>query len=202
VSQSAFRFWGSGSRVNGTRCTDLHVPLRVETRLPHLFAKFFPASPLGIFRYISHSISISLCIILTSSRKTHAFPSRNSAAKAENLADHGLHPRATHILVNLPLLYGPVYIALIYRLFCFLPGLGTSITRLTSASSPSPRDLTVFCLASSCIFGATCLSAAPHQEPRFLLPLALPLCLLSHGPPGRGASRSNPKLHTRNPKHS
>jgi GPI mannosyltransferase 4 len=71
---------------------------------------------------------------------------------ATNLAEHGLHPRYLHLVANLPLLMAPA-LPLLFR------------------PIPSMRLL-------SAISGLLALSALPHQEPRFLLPL-IPLLLSS-----------------------
>lgn len=66
-----------------------------------------------------------------------------------NLAQHGLHPRYTHLLVNLPQLLGPALLAV--RGWTRAPALAA-------------------------LGGAALLSALPHQEARFLLP-CVPLLL-------------------------
>ncbi|CCX07121.1 Similar to GPI mannosyltransferase 4; acc. no. Q5BAX7 [Pyronema omphalodes CBS 100304] len=67
-----------------------------------------------------------------------------------NLATHGLHPRWTHMLVNLPTLLGPIFL-------------------LRPALTPA---------LMSAVGGILALSALPHQEARFLLP-CVPLLLAS-----------------------
>ena len=96
---------------------------------------------------------------------------------------HGLHPRATHLVVNLPLLYGPL------ALVALLSAAGTVISRLRAPATRSAGEMkgtaaTVeWVLVGSCgLCGLLLLSLAPHQEPRFLLPLALPLSLLFSSP--------------------
>lgn len=71
---------------------------------------------------------------------------------AANLAKHGLHPRWTHLLVNLPLMLGPGLL-LIPRYIARLP---------------------MWCAVT----GLLALSVFPHQEARFVLP-AVPLMLAS-----------------------
>nr|CAH7712229.1 unnamed protein product [Callosobruchus chinensis] len=91
----------------------------------------------------------------------------------KNLAKHGLHPRYLHLLVNVPLLYNILglcametilrYIYLCYRKkFNHLPTV-RSIKCLMIFSAISPLAL---------------LSIFPHQEPRFLIPLIVPLVYL------------------------
>ncbi|KAJ2840115.1 alpha 1,2 mannosyltransferase, partial [Coemansia sp. 'formosensis'] len=77
-----------------------------------------------------------------------------------NLAAHGIQPRYLHALVNMPLLFGPLYLLAIVRLWAFLrAGSGASYVSMAAAASV--------------LSGVALLSAAPHQEARFLLP-ALP----------------------------
>lgn len=72
----------------------------------------------------------------------------------KNLAQHGIHPRYTHILVNLPQLVGPALIPFIFRNHH-----KTSIPYL------------------SVISGLVTLSIIPHQELRFLAPLVPLICI-------------------------
>ncbi|AGO11084.1 AaceriAFR395Cp [[Ashbya] aceris (nom. inval.)] len=72
----------------------------------------------------------------------------------KNLAQHGLHPRYTHILVNLPMLLGP--------------GLLFAFGGIQTLSLP----------LLSCVSGVATLSLFKHQEARFLLPV-VPLFLMS-----------------------
>src|SRR5271170_997705 len=73
-----------------------------------------------------------------------------------NLAEHGLHPPWTHLLVNLPCLLGP---ALLIPIIAPQP-YRTSIKHLL-------RDICFLCSVSGLIL----LSSRPHQEFRFLLPI-------------------------------
>lgn len=76
-------------------------------------------------------------------------------SSTDNLSKHGLHPFYQHVLVSLPLLLGPATFLLASARFKLLSlPIISSITSLIS------------------------LSAFPHQEPRFLLPL-IPLLLTS-----------------------
>jgi phosphatidylinositol glycan class Z len=74
---------------------------------------------------------------------------------SSNLAQHGLHPRYQHFLVNLPQLLGPAT-----PLLFFL------------------RRANVTPMLVSALTGIALLSIFPHQEARFLLP-AVPLILSS-----------------------
>lgn len=90
-----------------------------------------------------------------------------------NLSDHGLHPRITHLLVNFPMLYGPL--AIIFIIFPF--GIAT---RKGEVQSEEGRHIHAM-LRTVLVFGIAVLSCAPHQEPRFLLPLIVPLFLVAGG---------------------
>jgi hypothetical protein len=103
-------------------------------------------------------------------------------SQVSNLEDHGLHPRWTHAVVNMFILYGPM------ALTAYLSMVGSSSSlRLRSSKTSSSlatdsdgRDFDL-CIALSkavILFGLGFLSVAPHQEPRFLLPLLCPLVLL------------------------
>ncbi|RAR14353.1 glycosyltransferase family 22 protein [Stemphylium lycopersici] len=74
---------------------------------------------------------------------------------SENLAQHGIHPRYQHFLVNLPQLLGPAT-----PLLFFL------------------RRTNITMVLVSALSGVALLSIFPHQEARFLLP-AVPLILSS-----------------------
>ncbi|KAL3661889.1 hypothetical protein V7S43_013182 [Phytophthora oleae] len=77
----------------------------------------------------------------------------------DNLELHGVHPRFTHLTVNMPMLFGPVFLVYLVRFLRY-------------------PDRSVF--HNACVFfPLVCLSLAPHQEPRFLLPLIVPLHLFT-----------------------
>jgi phosphatidylinositol glycan class Z len=84
--------------------------------------------------------------------------------KTENLAEHGLHHRWTHVLINMPLLFLPllILIAMCYKKTYLKPLLQRR------------RQ----CAMASCATGLFALSLMPHQEPRFLLPLLIPLVII------------------------
>eukprot|EP01105_Mastigella_eilhardi_P001913 TRINITY_DN1233_c0_g1_i1.p1 TRINITY_DN1233_c0_g1~~TRINITY_DN1233_c0_g1_i1.p1 ORF type:complete len:592 (+),score=128.51 TRINITY_DN1233_c0_g1_i1:121-1776(+) len=89
-------------------------------------------------------------------------------ANASNLAQHGLHPRYTHALVNLPLMFGPAALAVASAVASWLWS-----AKSRSAAMTVERLALCACVAS----GLALLSFVPHQEPRFLAPLAMPLAL-------------------------
>ena len=96
-------------------------------------------------------------------------------SKSTNLAEHGLHPRITHSVVNMPMLFGPL--ALVGYASLFQRVIGTMTTKdqlpMSFTNSNSICQWVIFS-------GLFVLSCAPHQEPRFLLPCIVPLIFL-HG---------------------
>ncbi|KAI5790226.1 Alg9-like mannosyltransferase family-domain-containing protein [Geopyxis carbonaria] len=76
-------------------------------------------------------------------------------SKTSNLAQHGIHPRYTHLLVNLPQLLGPA---------------------IASIAFNSSRRLFNNQAFLSALSGVAVLSIFAHQEARFLIP-AVPLLL-------------------------
>ncbi|KAM5461468.1 alpha 1,2 mannosyltransferase [Microsporum canis] len=87
---------------------------------------------------------------------------------SSNLANHGLHPRYQHFLVNLPLLLGPAYILSIWSVF----------TKGPTSPTFHMRNMRAY----SALFGAVIISLFPHQEARFLMP-CVPLLLTCFRPP-------------------
>ncbi|CAO3665730.1 unnamed protein product [Umbelopsis ramanniana] len=83
----------------------------------------------------------------------------------DNLKLHGLHPYYLHAVVNVPLLFGPVGLWAYYKLF-------------TIRGLPSDLDMVDIVMVVSMSTGLLCLSAFPHQEPRFLSPMLLPAVFL------------------------
>ncbi|GLD95644.1 hypothetical protein PINS_up004321 [Pythium insidiosum] len=78
----------------------------------------------------------------------------------DNLELHGVHPRVTHALVNMPMLFGPLV---------------ASFVSTALKSNSADQLWRTLCVA----FPLVMISLAPHQEPRFLLPLLVPLHLFS-----------------------
>lgn len=124
-------------------------------------------------------------------------------SQSSNLAEHGIHPRVTHALVNLPLMFGPLALYLYYRVFRVLrqtlwatrepkaaelapvaaaivgpkSPLARRRHRLGTAL-PQPHIESHFLFAATVASGLLVLSLAPHQEARFLTPLLVPLTML------------------------
>ncbi|XP_067627752.1 GPI mannosyltransferase 4 [Eurosta solidaginis] len=95
---------------------------------------------------------------------------------AKNTADHGIHPKYIHILVNIPLLYNVLGIIA-------LVSFGQLMFRFFRAEYQGlPRAQSIISLMSSAIFVPLFfLSLINHQEARFLLPLLFPIVLM-HAP--------------------
>lgn len=131
--------------------------------------------------------------------------------RAENLANHGIHPRITHAAVNAPALFGPMMIAAYLALARGVrrsgvvgsragSGAGSDAgsagsegsssrsraTRSNRDSSFAKTDRASTARAARATLSwmvwlpLLALSTAPHQEPRFLLPLLLPLAATRH----------------------
>ncbi|VDP87097.1 unnamed protein product [Echinostoma caproni] len=82
-------------------------------------------------------------------------------SRSEHLSEHGLHPPYLHLLVNMPLIFGPV--------------LG-----FLSLLIPSPIRSGQTLLWLSIVVPLAFLSSIPHQEARFLLPI-VPFVLILTG---------------------
>ncbi|KAK4878258.1 hypothetical protein RN001_010764 [Aquatica leii] len=90
-----------------------------------------------------------------------------------NLAQHGLHPHYVHALVNIPLLFG----VLALTFYSNIADLCTSLTRSKYHYLPSVRSIRGL-MTASILFPLALLSIFPHQEPRFLIPIVLPMMYL------------------------
>ncbi|XP_063993166.1 GPI mannosyltransferase 4 [Diachasmimorpha longicaudata] len=105
----------------------------------------------------------------------------NSAT--ENLEKHGIHGRYHHFLVNVPLLFNVLGVI----------GLISFGRMINSASKRHwlelPRIQSIESLMIACfIVPIALLSIFPHQEPRFIIPVLLPLVFLHGGSLGNGKS--------------
>lgn len=105
----------------------------------------------------------------------------------ENTAQHGVHPKYLHLAVNIPLLYNILGIVSICSF-------GLMIYRFCHAEYKDlPRAQSVVTLMTSSIFvPVLLLSLINHQEPRFLLPLTLPIIFLHAPKLEHGFSTKNP----------
>ncbi|KAI5475906.1 MFS transporter, sucrose transport protein [Pseudohyphozyma bogoriensis] len=91
-----------------------------------------------------------------------------------NLAAHGTHPRWLHVVVNWPMLFG-----------VGLVGFGAVAKNVWSQGwvkeTGEKKDQDRFMVAvyvATFVLPTLLLSLLPHQEPRFLVALIVPLCLL------------------------
>ncbi|XP_037076231.1 GPI mannosyltransferase 4-like [Pollicipes pollicipes] len=104
--------------------------------------------------------------------------------KAKNLADHGDHWCLTHTLVNIPILFSSLGLI---GLASFAQHVKSFVRHLLNLDL-HVSTASAF-LSASFIVPLLLLSWFPHQEPRFLLPLLVPLTLLFaerlDGGPGR-----------------
>ncbi|PHZ16603.1 uncharacterized protein RHIMIDRAFT_266485 [Rhizopus microsporus ATCC 52813] len=86
---------------------------------------------------------------------------------AKNLQLHGIHPRYTHLAINLPLLFGPLAIQ--------------SLLEIPSVLKKATVDTSkhfLYILIGIVFTSLVGLSIIPHQEARFLCPLLIPLVLI------------------------
>ncbi|XP_073434831.1 GPI mannosyltransferase 4 isoform X1 [Dendrobates tinctorius] len=94
----------------------------------------------------------------------------------ENLAEHGIHPRVTHMAVNGFMLFGLLHLSAVCTGVTILKNKIWSNSDKSPNEKPSPQPtslLLIFYFAP-----LMCLSFFSHQEPRFLIPLLVPLVLL------------------------
>ena len=117
-------------------------------------------------------------------------------ARPENLVDHGIHPRATHVLFNSAVLLGPLGVLAVCAaakvLLRRLDGTQKKGRYVPTAQPPEPAvrsrqrrgdSVAGASAASMAVTGCVllplaALSTAPHQEPRFLLPMVMPVVVL------------------------
>ena len=83
----------------------------------------------------------------------------------------------TRQAVNLPMLFGPLFFAAMAAVAPSRRLDGTQ-KRPESGGTTAEQRAARAALGACILSGVACLSLAPHQEPRFLLPLTLPLALL------------------------
>ncbi|KAI0704217.1 Alg9-like mannosyltransferase family-domain-containing protein [Cerioporus squamosus] len=103
-----------------------------------------------------------------------------------NLAEHGLHPRWLHLVVNLPMIATPALL-----LYVFWAEWDYTNPRTEERSGEKRKDgakagaMETFQKVLHWVrwSGTTLLSIQPHQEPRFLIPLLTPMIavVLNHG---------------------
>jgi len=141
-------------------------------------------------------------------------------SNANNLSAHGIHPRITHAIVNMPMLFGPLSIVMYFSLLKKTWKLFQTFNiyflrfirkrkepkqeRVIGKSTPlvhlndiDEHDTKVIKLMSNLVIvcGLFVLSCAPHQEPRFLLPLGIPLITNYGGALLKKRNTSNQELN-------
>lgn len=110
------------------------------------------------------------------------------------IKEHGLHPRCTHFLVNMPLLYGILavllflfLVVLIFKrdfLGCMQEFFMISAEDIQGVANTKQKKslhqkIMIFkVMVMSVVVPVALLSVVPHQEPRFLTPILLPLLIL------------------------
>lgn len=96
-----------------------------------------------------------------------------------NLRIHGIHFKGLHFVVNMFLLFGPIYVIFIYFVFKeSLNALRLNLKQLKSlqvALKTSLLSLTHNSMIVATILPVIILSLIPHQEPRFLVAVIVPL---------------------------
>jgi len=110
-----------------------------------------------------------------------------------NLLQHGIHPRITHLVVNLPLLFGPLVVPFWRTLIALIikklkasrnyhhsrdnENFSSQYESIQTTESNLKKYIQKLSLGTI-ITSLGLLSCSPHQEPRFLMPLITPLVLL------------------------
>jgi len=91
-----------------------------------------------------------------------------------NLDQHGSHPLWLHSLVNLQILYGPLGICTLISVLNFFAEM------VINDWKNKPGVRTIYALTMfTFIVSLGGLSIFPHQEPRFLIPLTVPMVLMN-----------------------
>ncbi|XP_018119103.1 GPI mannosyltransferase 4 [Xenopus laevis] len=97
----------------------------------------------------------------------------------DNLAQHGTHPPVTHLAVNGVMLFGVLHVSAVFSGIKIMKWfIYTSLYRNKSKCDESVTKQSVS-LFTFYFVPLLLLSLFRHQEPRFLIPLLLPLVLLS-----------------------
>ncbi|XP_028397653.1 GPI mannosyltransferase 4-like isoform X2 [Dendronephthya gigantea] len=91
---------------------------------------------------------------------------------------HGYHPFFTHFLVNIPLLFGPMAFLLYLELGTLIWKFGGENQNEQTRSHVSYKKFHDVLLVLSISVPIFILSLVPHQEPRFLMPVFIPMVLL------------------------
>ncbi|GAB0090040.1 Mannosyltransferase [Sergentomyia squamirostris] len=109
----------------------------------------------------------------------------------KNTGSHGLHPWYLHLLINIPLLFNILGIIAIVSAVFF-------IYRFSRGEYSSlPRAQSIIGLSTiATVTPTVLLSMINHQEPRFLIPILLPIVLLHAPKLQKGIFRKNPFRNT------
>ena len=101
-----------------------------------------------------------------------------------NLAEHGLHPRWLHVVANWPMLFGAGVWA--------VADVGWAALAREGRQWKGTEAFMARVHVAAFVLPTLALSVQPHQEPRFLLPLIVPVVALlpQAGPFRRGTSRA------------
>ncbi|BES92356.1 Alg9-like mannosyltransferase family [Nesidiocoris tenuis] len=167
-------FWllrGMGSQIIGISDFNMRTAALIVSSLPALFgltlidSVYYGALTMNEIR--SKNVSILRDVVFT------PFNFIKYNLNPQNLAEHGIHWRMTHFLVNVPLLYNVLGVA---GLVTFAAILYRGVLKQYSTL---PRVQSIIGLmTSSFILPIAALSVFPHQEARFLIPVTLPLTFL------------------------
>ncbi|XP_056421303.1 GPI mannosyltransferase 4 isoform X3 [Hyla sarda] len=93
----------------------------------------------------------------------------------ENLAQHGVHPRITHITVNGVMLFGLFHLSAVCSGINMLKNM---IRSQYTYEKPFPQQSVTSLLLMFYFVPILFMSIFNHQEPRFLIPLIVPLVLI------------------------
>uniref|UniRef100_A0A146LIZ0 Mannosyltransferase n=1 Tax=Lygus hesperus TaxID=30085 RepID=A0A146LIZ0_LYGHE len=167
-------FWllrGMGSQVVGLSDFNMRSAALVVSALPALLGLTIIDSAyygaLTSDEILNKNVSILRDLVFT----PYNFIRYNIDSK--NLAQHGIHPRFTHFLVNIPVLFNVLGIAGLLTFVGFL------YRGAMKQYSSLPRVQSIIGLmTASFILPVAFLSVFPHQEARFLIPVTLPLVFL------------------------
>ncbi|GAA5844055.1 hypothetical protein JCM5353_000129 [Sporobolomyces roseus] len=122
--------------------------------------------------YFSSNLSFQSLVLHPSKLVLTPYNLLKYNSSSSNLAEHGLHPRWLHAFVNLPMLFG-------VGLFV----VGDGVRREWRDGGKETKDRKerwmYRLLLASFFVPLLALSIQPHQEPRFLVPLLIPLVLLA-----------------------
>ncbi|XP_053246909.1 GPI mannosyltransferase 4 isoform X2 [Podarcis raffonei] len=131
---------------------------------------FYEASPLSILARLRQSVVVTPLNFLTYN------------LNPDNLAQHGTHPHLTHFAVNGVLLFGILHVEAVSNGIKLLKVHVSQFMWLKALKRSSHSAITCpegrLALLAFYFIPLALLSLFSHQEPRFLIPLILPLVLL------------------------